>query len=180
MSKSSFHDSKLLEVHFCHEQAIETIKNTLEKVLPRPFVALCIGTDRCLGDCLGPLIGYELMKNNFPYPVYGTLEDPIHAMNLKTRFSEIKLSHPDLPFLAIDASLGKFEAIGDIQLRKGPIFPGKGVGKDLPRVGDYSLIGIVDAYNPLEELTIHQIRLYLIHSMAQVIAQGLLSAVKST
>ena len=35
------------------------IKN---KAHDKPIVFLCIGTDRATGDCLGPIVGYKLMK----------------------------------------------------------------------------------------------------------------------
>ena len=54
----------------------------------RTIIFLCIGTDRCTGDSLGPLVGYRLKhisslfkkKNIF---FYGSLESPVHSINIR-------------------------------------------------------------------------------------------------
>ncbi len=168
-----------MEIKYDNPKVVERLGYAINNALNFPFLTLCIGTDRCIGDCLGPMVGHELKKNNFPYPVYGTLEHPVHAINLVSKMADIQTKNPNIPILAIDASLGKYKSVGKIQLKKGAISPGKGVGKVLPEVGDFSLVGIVDTYNHVEELTIHQVRLHLIHQMAQVIAESLLLAIKA-
>ena len=57
----------------------------------RPIVFICIGSDRSTGDALGPLIGEKikfLSKNNIF--IYGTLEETVHAGNLKETVKIIK------------------------------------------------------------------------------------------
>ena len=72
-----------------------------------PPVFVCIGSDRVTGDSLGPLVGTRLQyADNFTLPVYGTLDFPIHALNLKDAMRSIKYFHPYNPIIAIDASLG--------------------------------------------------------------------------
>lgn len=52
----------------------------------RELVFLCIGSDRITGDSLGPLIGYQLSPYcSRVFHVYGTLDDPVHALNLPDR-----------------------------------------------------------------------------------------------
>ena len=54
----------------------------------RELVFLCIGSDRITGDSLGPLIGYQLSPYcSRVFHVYGTLDDPVHALNLPDRIS---------------------------------------------------------------------------------------------
>mgnify|MGYP000423502120 CR=1 FL=1 len=44
---------------------------------------LCIGTDRSTGDSLGPLVGHMLRSRRLKgAAVIGTLDKPVHAMNL--------------------------------------------------------------------------------------------------
>ena len=60
----------------------------------RPIVFICIGSDRSTGDALGPLIGEKikfLSKNNIF--IYGTLEETVHAGNLKETVKIIKSKH---------------------------------------------------------------------------------------
>lgn len=136
-------------------------------------VIVCIGTDKCIGDCLGPLVGTFLKDNFFPLPVYGTIESPIHALNIDKRIQEIKKLHPKASIIGIDACLGDSSSIGEIHTRDYPIHPGKGVGKSLPDVGTTSIIGIIDSSDSSEFFTSRSIRLYLVMEMAKVITHAL-------
>ena len=82
-----------------------------------PPVILCIGTDRLIGDSLGPLAGSLLQRAHCPLPVYGTLAQPVHALNLTDFLAEIRRTHPNSPVIAIDASLGPASRIGCLTLR---------------------------------------------------------------
>ncbi|MPW25423.1 spore protease YyaC [Alkalibaculum sp. M08DMB] len=145
----------------------------LRDYLSSPFVIVCIGTDRCIGDSLGPLVGYNLKNLNVKYPVYGTIFEPIHAVNLKDNLKYLNAKYPNHNIIAIDASLGNSKSVGTIQFREGPLYPGKGVGKKLPPVGNFSLIGIVDSVDKFNSSSIHQVRLSLIIEMAEVITQSI-------
>lgn len=80
-----------------------------------PPVILCIGTDRIIGDCLGPLAGSMLKKAaGENLAVYGTLENTVHALNLQKINQEIKKKHHGQIIIAIDASLGSYERVGSI------------------------------------------------------------------
>ena len=137
----------------------------------RPIVFLCIGTDRATGDCLGPIIGYKLskIKRNVNYFVYGTLEEPVHAKNLKTVVETIYKDHKDAFIVAIDASLGQSSHVGYITLGEGPLNPGAGVNKDLPPVGDIYITGIVNFSGLLDHMLLQTTRLNLVMSLADQI-----------
>lgn len=65
-----------------YENIRDYLYNELKPIVKskRPIIFLCIGTDRCTGDSLGPLIGHKLKflkRKNFY--IYGTLENPIHS-----------------------------------------------------------------------------------------------------
>ena len=139
-------------------------------------IIVCIGTDRCIGDCLGPLTGTLLKDKRFPLPVYGTISEPIHALNIDKKLLEIKSLHPNKNIIGIDACLGDNDSVGEIQARDYAIHPGKGVGKSLPEVGAASIIGIVDSSDNSEIFTNRNIRLDLILSMANVVSDALIHA----
>lgn len=116
-----------------------------------------------------------MLKNkNFPLPVYGTISEPIHALNLDKKLSHLKVLYPKSEIIGIDACLGNSNNIGEIQVRDYPIHPGKGVGKSLPDVGNSSIIGIVDSCDSTELFTNRNIRLNLILDMTTVICDALL------
>jgi putative sporulation protein YyaC len=137
----------------------------------RTIIFLCIGSDRATGDCLGPIIGYKLSKYKtlHNYYVYGTLEEPVHAKNLKDTVTMIYQTHEDAFIIAIDASLGKSDHIGYITLGEGPLKPGAGVDKDLPEVGDLFITGIVNFSGMLDHMLLQTTRLNVVMSLADQI-----------
>lgn len=139
-------------------------------------VIVCIGTDKCIGDCLGPLVGTILKDNLFPLPIYGTIDSPIHALNIDSRLKEINNRHPNACIIGIDACLGELKSIGEIHTRDYAIHPGKGVGKSLPDVGMASIIGIVDSSDNSDFFSSRSIRLSLVLDMAKVISKGIIHA----
>ena len=151
---------------FSYNLALE-IKNYITE----NTVIVCIGTDKCIGDCLGPLVGSILTENFFPLPVYGTLSTPIHALNIDERLDEIYSNHPNASIIGVDACLGDTEDIGEIRIRNYAIHPGKGVGKELPEVGIASVIGIVDSSDNSELFFSRSIRLSFIMNMAKIISR---------
>jgi putative sporulation protein YyaC len=117
-----------------------------------------------------------------PIPILGTLDNPVHAVNLKGTVAHIKASYKGHRVIAIDACLGSEQSIGYIQVREGSIQPGRGVGKKLSLVGDCSIIGIVDEavesdnYEYENYLKINNVRLGLVMKMSETIAKGIYSA----
>lgn len=136
-------------------------------------IFVCIGTDRATGDCLGPLIGYKIqdMKYNNVH-VLGTLDDPVHAKNLEDKIKDFNCYKN--PFIvAIDASLGKLERIGFINIKEGPLSPGSGVNKALPQVGNMHITGIVNLSGFMEIMVLQNTRLSLVMNMANIISKGI-------
>ncbi len=148
----------------------------LKDYMNQDTVIVCIGTDRCIGDCLGPLVGTLLVKNEFPLPVCGTLKDPIHALNIEKKLKELKKAYPISNIIGIDACIGDVDSVGEIQARDCPVHPGKGVGKSLPKIGDTSIIGIVDSNSNNDLFTSNTIRLSFISDMSIVILHSLIHA----
>lgn len=56
----------------------------------------------------------------------------------------------------------------------GALYPGAGVQKELPPVGDIYITGIVNISGILEQLTLQTTRLSTVISLADVITQGIL------
>lgn len=150
---------------------MKKLVNEIKEYINTNSIIVCIGTDKCIGDCLGPLVGTILKEDNFPLPVYGTLSEPIHALNIDERLNEIKKLHPNAHIIGIDACLGNEEDIGDIRVRNHAISPGKGIGKELPEVGETSIIGIVDTSEYSDLFFSRSIRLSFVMDMAKSISK---------
>ncbi|HOV80141.1 MAG TPA: spore protease YyaC [Bacillota bacterium] len=142
------------------------------------IILLCIGTDRSTGDCLGPLVGSKMdsLKQDF-FVVYGTLDNPVHASNLKEKLEEIYGSHKNPFIIAVDASLGSIENVGCINLGDGSLQPGAGVNKTLPPVGQIHITGIVNVGGFMEYLVLQNTRLNLVMRLAETIEKGLSKAI---
>ncbi|QOV18961.1 spore protease YyaC [Blautia liquoris] len=141
------------------------------------LIFLCIGSDRITGDCLGPLTGSQLnQKGIHPYTVYGTLDDPVHALNLTDVINDIQYAHPQALIIAIDASLGSTTHQGCICVGEGAILPGAGVSKDLPAVGHIFITGIVNQTGISPHLLLSSTRLSDVMRMADSISGGILGS----
>jgi putative sporulation protein YyaC len=161
------------ELHADDQLATELISQ-MPVMASRPIVVVCIGTDRSTGDSLGPLVGTLLEeKPAESFNVYGTLDDPIHAVNLDEKLREIKAKHFHPFIIGIDACLGRFKSVGSIQIGSGPVKPGAGVNKELPEVGDMHITGIVNVSGFMEFFVLQNTRLSLVMKMAKTIASGL-------
>lgn len=166
------------KVNYKSKLAYYEIANFIKNYIDKNTIIVCIGTDKCIGDCLGPMVGTLLKDSFFPLPVYGTIAEPIHALNIDCRLKEIQATHPDSTVIGIDACLGDSKSIGEIHVRDYSIHPGKGVGKSLPKVGEASIIGIIDSSDNAEFFTSRSIRLHLVMEMSKTISHSLICAYK--
>lgn len=147
----------------------------------RPVVFLCIGTDRSTGDSLGPLIGEKLnalISDNFI--LYGTLKNPVHAKNLHETLKEIHTKYTYPYIIAIDACLGQISNIGNIIIENKPLSPGAAMRKELPKVGDLSITGVVNICGALEFMVLQNTRLYTVMHLANIISEGIYHAILKT
>ena len=167
------------KIEYTNEDAITELSTHLYQrmISYRPFnevVALCIGTDRSTGDALGPLVGTRLEKL---YPtglqIYGTIDEPVHAVNLKDTIEKIEKNHPHALVIAVDACLGQFSSVGNITIAHGPLKPGAGVKKELPEVGNFHITGIVNIGGFMEYFVLQNTRLSIVMKMAETIAYSL-------
>lgn len=158
-------------------QLSSSILRLLPASIHTPIIIMCIGTDRSTGDSLGPLVGTMLeQKGALPFYVYGTLKNPIHAVNLEDRLKDIQQQHKHSFIIAVDACLGRVKNVGMVTVEKGSLKPGAAVNKNLPSVGDAHITGIVNVSGFMEFFVLQNTRLHLVMSMAETIATGIYEA----
>jgi putative sporulation protein YyaC len=143
-------------------------------------VIVCIGTDRSTGDCVGPLVGTILSERGFTN-IVGTLKFPIHAKNLNERL-EKEVNGKFKTVIAIDACLSK-KNLGKIIVGNDGLKPGEGVGRDLPVVGDISILAVVNISdsekNPLfNQAIIDNTRFYEVLKISSLIAEAISNVYK--
>jgi len=150
-------------------------------VRSQPLTVVCIGTDRSTGDALGPLVGSRLTEWRSVRDrirVVGTLDEPVHAGNLRGAIQALGLARPGAGHvLAVDACLGRVGSIVYITVGEGPLKPGAGVNKELPQVGDAYITGVVNVGGFMEYLVLQNTRLSLVIKMADAIARGVITYV---
>ncbi|KIL36287.1 sporulation protein [Cohnella kolymensis] len=177
-----------LKIPFNEPTVMNRLSQNLEHYLrdlplERRIVVVCVGTDRSTGDSLGPLVGTALSREgncSTLFDLYGTLDEPVHAMNLGDTLLKILRSSRQPFVIAVDACLGQVSSVGCIQLGSGPVRPGAGVNKELPPVGDIHMTGIVNVGGFMEYFVLQNTRLNLVVKMSEIIAQSLLRAIQNT
>lgn len=154
--------------------AVKSITKKIISWLPADFkecVVIFIGTDRSTGDALGPLAGSLLERMNPQHLfIYGTLYNPIHAINLQTELEKIGRVHKNAFYIAVDACLGNSSSVGCLLSGTGSIIPGEAFNKSLPPVGDVYLTGVVNVAGFMDYQVLQSTRLSLVNDMALKIA----------
>ncbi|SHG61129.1 putative sporulation protein YyaC [Thermosyntropha lipolytica DSM 11003] len=136
-----------LEKHYAEPDIIENLAGVLHEIYliydAEPLF-ICLGSDRHILDCFGPLTGTMAKELAPDLCLYGTLDEPIHSGNIGLFMEKIKEKYnKGYVIIAVDASLGNIRDLGVIRIREGPILPGKALDKRLPPVGQIAITGIV-------------------------------------
>ncbi len=137
-------------------------------------IIVCVGSDLILGDSLGPLVGTLLRQNGVGAYVYGTLNAPITAREVDYVKTYLKKIHKNSKIIAIDAGIGPDSDVGLIKIRDVGLKPGLGVDKELPSLGDMSIVGVVASKSIRNVNLFNYTRLNLVYKMATVIAEGII------
>lgn len=169
-----------MEAHYTDKDNKELMIKELYQYIKnkKKIVIVCVGTDRSTGDSLGPLVGSqlknELLENTY---IYGDLKNPVHAMNIEYVQEEINEYHKDAFVIAIDACLGRQKSIGSIYVKDEPLYPGAGVGKDIPPIGNIHIGGIVNIGGYMQIAVLQTTRLFEVVQIADYISQLVVSAI---
>ena len=175
-----------LKIPYNEPSVVSRLAGRLESQLgtlppERRIVIVCVGTDRSTGDSLGPLVGSSLSRAANPtFDLYGTLEEPVHAMNLSDTLLRILRTAKNPFVIAVDACLGQVSSVGCIQVGSGPVRPGAGVNKELPPVGDMHMTGIVNVGGFMEYFVLQNTRLNLVVKMADIISESIQLSIRRT
>ena len=153
-----------------------SIAKALEKYVDdksENVVFVFVGTDSNIGDSLAPLCTTFLNINMGNVFVYGNLNEPITAKEVPFMAKYLKIAHPTSTVVVIDAAVGKKWDVGRVKVQKSGIKPGLGVNKNLPMMGDISIIGVVGEKEDFKNGILPQIRLSKVYCMAKNIAKGI-------
>ena len=164
-------------IRYDDESGILKLTAFLHSIIPRAnvaYVVICIGTDRSTGDSLGPLTGTLLKENSLQHlSVYGSLHEPVHALNLHEYVDYIHHHYKNPYIIAVDASLGKRSSIGTIYSSNKALQPGSALKKNLPAIGHAHIVATVNLNSNLNYITLQNTRLSLVYDMAHRLAHSL-------
>jgi putative sporulation protein YyaC len=169
--------------HDCAYNIRETLCKELIPIIKshKDIIILCVGTDRSTGDSLGPLVGDKLkFLARDKVHIYGNLENPVHAKNITSVIADINSTYENPFIIAVDACLGSLQNVGKVILESKPLYPGAALNKDLPKVGDLSITGVVNISGSLEFMVLQNTRLYVVMKLAEVISSGIYHSILKT
>ncbi len=107
-------------------------------------IVLCIGTNKVIGDSLGPTIGDLLiMRYNINAYVYGHTAKPVNGKNYNDYIKHIHLHHRRSLVIATDACVGSIKDIGKIKCSLKGIKAGGALQKEYGNIGDIGILGVV-------------------------------------
>lgn len=113
------------------------------------IIVLCIGTNKVIGDSIGPMVGEYLNKllesreEKKNIVIYGNMNKTLNLKNLK-QILETEITKYENPFIiTIDAALGRTELIEQIFVGKGNIQIGSCLGNGICCYSNLYLKGIV-------------------------------------
>ena len=170
----------MVSVDVNDKNCAQKLQNGLSELLKdKKIVVLCIGSDKVVGDSLGPAIGSLLIEGlKTDVIVYGTLQNNVNAKNLMLVKQMIKVLHPDRLLLCSDAALGVVGEVGTIQIYTHGLYPGSATNKNLPCIGDLSIVGVVNQKMCAFELSmLYTAKFKMINDMAHTISNAILSCV---
>ncbi|MGM8215789.1 spore protease YyaC [Bacillaceae bacterium W0354] len=175
-----YNDGMFHEIHMNFKVSDSSASYRLYKFLlnyvreSSEIIILCIGTDRCTGDSLGPLVGTYLTSRYINrLHIYGTVEDPVHARNLEETLAIIHQKHEKPFIIAVDAALSSLEKVNSIDVGVGSLTPGAALNKDLNPVGDLYIKGIVNIGGFLDLAVLQSTRLANVLNIAKTIGKAI-------
>lgn len=149
----------------------------------KAIVILCIGTPLLFADSFGPLTGTLLRARpplcKKPVYVYGSLSEPVTAINYAQIRRLIMSRHPRALIIAVDAALGAASHVGTVALETKALAPASGVpNRSLAPVGHLSVTGIVQN-SDMPDWYRTQLSFSGMYEMAHFLAEGISRALSS-
>lgn len=148
------------------------------------LVFLCIGTDKIVGDSVGPLVGNHLKNLQNEYlQIYGTLDSTINFINAKDIIEGIYQNLENPYLITIDAALSDVNNKGDIVLSDGYIKIGKALHKSICFYSNINIKCVVGkAYLEKEKniKELEKVSTEEILKMAETVSSGIKNVLKKS
>lgn len=147
------------------------------------LVFLCVGTNKIIGDAIGPIIGDKLkcIENDFT-KVYGTTQNTLNFSNAQEIIEKI-YKEQKKPFLVtIDAALGNKKEVGTIFIGNGLIKLGNALEKNICFYSNVNIKCVVGNYFLNKKQNIEELRnadFNNILTMSKIVSNGIVNVLKN-
>lgn len=132
-----------------YNEFVKTLK-TKFNTKNQNIIFLCIGTNRIIGDCFGPLVGSRLknlLKERKNIKIIGDMNFPVNSRNIYKTLRLINYKYKDSYIVAIDSAISDFDIIGNIFVTDNGINLASGINKSLIKIGDIGIKACVGSKN---------------------------------
>lgn len=142
------------------------------------IVILCIGTNKLIGDSIGPVVGQKLKKENIQEKVYiyGDMKETINFKNAKQVIENIFKIYEKPFIITIDSALGTQTMVSKIVVSKGIIRIGKSLGRSICYPSHITIKGVVGEYrNTIQEnlYTLKTVKQEIVDELSNKMAKGI-------
>lgn len=134
------------------------------------FVVLCVGSNKCVGDSLGCVVG-SLLKSKYKIPnfCYGDINCNVDRVNIRHYLNIINKYHFNKKVIVIDSAVGSVIDVGSVKVRYGGIMPRSAIDNTFDVVGDVAITGVVSSGINVE-VGLMSVKHLDIMKMAEIIA----------
>lgn len=147
------------------------------------IVILCVGTNKLVGDSVGPIVGQKLtrlLNKKENIKIYGNTKKNLNLKNAKQVLEEINRIYSKPFIITIDATLGPKEIIETIIISKGELEIGEALGHSIKCFSNINIKAIVGEYqtniqknfetlNRIERKRIHQLSNQITYQVCQMV-----------
>lgn len=147
------------------------------------IVILCVGTNKLVGDSVGPIVGQKLtrlLNKKENIKIYGNTKKNLNLKNAKQVLEEINRIYSKPFIITIDATLGPKEIIETIIISKGELEIGEALGHSIKYFSNINIKAIVGEYqtniqknfetlNRIERKRIHQLSNQITYQVCQMV-----------
>jgi len=146
------------------------------------IIILCVGTNKIIGDCIGPMVGQKLQtklkekKNHQKIIIYGNMEETLNFKNARQVIENIYKIYEKPLMITIDSALGTEKLIKRIVVNQGWIKIGNSLERSICYYSHINVKGIVgeNKSNFKENIeTLKNVRPGLVIGLANDVVEGL-------
>ncbi len=167
-----------------YKRFVLELSNLIKKETDK-FVFVCIGTNRVIGDSVGPIVGSILKRNvklNNKIKVLGDCKNNICYKDINKKVQIINKLYPENSLIIIDSALSSKENIGKIFVENKGLKYGEGLKKSNKTIGDISIKAVtgINFNNRFKNFQNLKNAAYSdVTNLAQFISEGIIQVIES-